>query len=311
MHSIIFILLLMFYVFQLYYGHFQSLLNAHEQFPHLYQMSPKDTSLALAMVSLMVHLKWNWVGMIISDDDDGIQFLSEWRKEVQRNIVCLAFVTIISTDTIIYFKMLNKYYNQIMTSSAKAVVVNGNKESHLKWNFILWQSLDIWRIWVSVSQFDMITVGGDFLLKSPHGTLIFSHQHSEVSGFKQFLQRVHPSNYSTEISLASLWWTYFKCSLPSSNCNKLKYCSTETLLKWLFRTPSGMAMSDTNYNIYNAVFSVAHSLHEVLLQQVDTWSNNAGKELEFDPWKVVCLTLSSIYLIEMMFLKESIRSKCM
>ncbi|XP_052569840.1 vomeronasal type-2 receptor 116-like [Peromyscus californicus insignis] len=271
---------------ELYYGHFQSFLNAHEQFPHLYQMSPKDTSLALAMVSLMAHFKWNWVGMIISDDDHGIQFLSEWRGEMQRKLVCLAFVTIISTDTILYFKMSNKYYNQIMTSSAKVVIVNGDKESHLKWNFILWQSLDIRRIWVSVSKFDMITIRGDFLLKSQHGILIFSHQHSEVSGFKQFLQTVHPSNYSNEISLAKLWWTYFKCSLPSSNCNKLKYCSIETLLKWLFRTPSGMSMSDTTYNLYNAVFAVAHSLHEVLLQQVDTWSNNARKELEFDPWKM-------------------------
>ncbi|XP_059124477.1 vomeronasal type-2 receptor 116-like [Peromyscus eremicus] len=274
---------------ELYYGHFQSLLNAHEQFPHLYQISPKDTSLALAMVSLVAHFKWNWVGMIISDDDHGIQFLSEWRGEMQRKLVCLAFVTMISTDSMLYFKMLNKYYNQIMMSSAKVVIVNGDKESHLKWNFILWQSLNIQRIWVSVSQFDMITVRGDFLLKSPHGTLIFSHQHSEVSGFKQFLQTVHPSNYSNEISLIKLWWIYFKCSLLSSNCNKLKYCSTETLLKWLFRTPSEMSMSDTTYNLYNAVFAVAHSLHEVFLQQVDTWSNNAGKELEFDPWKVFSL----------------------
>ncbi|OBS79792.1 hypothetical protein A6R68_22006, partial [Neotoma lepida] len=270
---------------ELYYGHFQPLLNAHEQFPDLYQIAPKDTSLALAMVSLMVYLRWNWVGVIISDEDRGIQFLSELREEMQRNVVCLAFVTIISTDTMLYFKMFTKYYNKLMMSSAKAVIVNGDKESHLKFNFILWQSLDIRKIWVSESQFDMITVKGDFLLNSPHGTLILSHQHSEISGFKQFLQTVHPLNYSNEISLAKLWWTYFKCSLTSSNCNKLKNCPTEIVLKWLLRTPSEMSMSDTTYNVYNAIFAVAHSLHEVLLQQVDIWSENAGKELEFDSWK--------------------------
>ncbi|MDQ4449842.1 hypothetical protein QCH02_13745, partial [Lacticaseibacillus rhamnosus] len=162
---------------------------------------------------------------------------------------------------------------------------------------IVWKSKGIWRIWVSVSQFDMITIIGDFLLYSSMGTFIFSHQQPEIPGFEQFIQTVHPSNYSSEHSLAKLWWTYFRCSLPPSNCKKLKNCPTITVFKWLFITPFGMAMSDTCYNLYNAMYAVARSLHEMLLQQVDTWSNNAGKELEFDSWKVVSLTLNGIYVV--------------
>ncbi|KAL6032298.1 hypothetical protein STEG23_021936, partial [Scotinomys teguina] len=55
-------------------------------------ISPKDTSLPLAMVSLVVYLRWNWIGVIVSDEDHGIQFLSELREEMHRNIVCLAFM---------------------------------------------------------------------------------------------------------------------------------------------------------------------------------------------------------------------------
>jgi len=179
-------------------------------------------------------------------------------------------------------------------SSAKVVIVYGDKDSPIIYALLLCKSQDIFRIWVGVSQFDMIMSPGDLFLYSWLGLSFFSHQ---KSGFEQVIQRVHPSNYSSEFSFAKLWWTYFRCSLPPSNCKKLKNCPTKIVFKWLFMTPLGMAMSDTCYNSYNAIHAVAHSLHEMLLQQVDTWSNNAGKELEFDSWKVVSLTLNGIYMV--------------
>ena len=205
--------------------------------------------------------------------------------------------------------MFNTNFNKVMTSSAKVVIVYGDRDTKMPFNFWMWRPLKIQRIWVSASQFDMF-IEGDFMLNSPDGILIFSHQHSEMSGFKQFLQTVRPLNYSDEISLVKLWWTYFKCSLPSSNCNKLKNCPTRTLLKWLFRTPFGMSMSDTAYNLYNAVYAVAHTLHEMLLQ-VDTWPTNAGKKLELDSWKVMCLIQKGLNVTEMVFLKRTTRSKFM
>ncbi|EDL06809.1 mCG114795 [Mus musculus] len=271
---------------ELYCGYFHLLLSDQEQFPHLYQMTPKDTSLPLAMVSLAVHFRWNWVGVIITDDDHGIQFLSELRTGMERNTVCLAFVTSITYDKMLYLKMTHKYYHQIIMSSAKVVVVYGDKESPLQLNFMLWKSINIQRLWVSVSQFDMITMMGDFMLNSIHGTLIFSHQQSEMSGFKHFIQRVNPSNYSNDISLAKLWWTYFKCSLPPPDCKTLKNCPTKTLFQWFFEPPLGMSMSETCYNLYNSVYAAAHSIHEMLLQHVDTSSENDENVLEFNSWKM-------------------------
>uniref|UniRef100_A0A3B2W808 Vomeronasal 2, receptor 66 n=1 Tax=Mus musculus TaxID=10090 RepID=A0A3B2W808_MOUSE len=271
---------------ELYCGNFHLLLNDNEQFPHLYQISPKDTSLPLAMVSLVVHFRWNWIGAIVTNDDHGIQFLSELRGEMQKHIVCLSVAIIIQTEKIMALKEFHTHYNQIIMSSAKVVIVYGDKDSPIHFALIVWKSKGIWRIWVSVSQFDMITIIGDFLLYSSIGTFIFSHQQPEIPGFEQFIQTVHPSNYSSEHSLAKLWWTYFRCSLPPSNCKKLKNCPTTTVFKWLFMTPLGMAMSNTCYNLYNGVYAVALSLHEMILQQVDTWSMNAGKELEFDSWKL-------------------------
>ncbi|XP_052033768.1 vomeronasal type-2 receptor 116-like [Apodemus sylvaticus] len=270
---------------EIYYGYFR-FLSDQEQFPHLYQMTPKDTSLSLAMVSLVVHFGWTWVGVIITDDDHGIEFLSELRTGMERSTVCLAFVTIISYETFSYVNMYDIYYHQIIMSSAKVVIVYGDKESPVQINFIIWKFKNIQRLWVSVSQFDMITMIGDFMLNSLHGTIIFSHQQSEMSGFKQFMQTMYPSNYSNDMSFAKLWWTYFKCSLPPPNCKKLKKCPTKTLFTWFFVPPLGMSMSETCYNLYNSVYAVAHSLHEMVFQHVDTYSENDGKVLEYNSWKV-------------------------
>jgi hypothetical protein len=250
------------------------------------------------MVSLVVHFRWNWIGVIVTNDDHGIQFLSEFRGEMQNKIVCLSFAIIIKTGKFLAVTELHMNYKQILMSSAKVVIVYGYRDSPIIYAFIVWKSQDLFRIWVSVSQLDMITFLGDFLLYASTGTFIFSHQKPEISGFEQFIQRIHPSNYSSEFSLAKQWWTYFRCSLPPSNCKKLKNCSTKTVFKWLFMTPLGLAMSDTCYNIYNAMYAVAHSLHGMLLQQVDTWSKNAGKELEFDSWKVRSITLNGIYMFK-------------
>ncbi|EGV99721.1 Vomeronasal type-2 receptor 26 [Cricetulus griseus] len=47
-----------------------------------------------------------------------------------------------------------------------------------------------------------------------------------------------------------------------------------------------MAMSEESYNIYKAVYTVAHSLHEMSLQQVQTQPFGNEKEMAFFPWQI-------------------------
>lgn len=54
-------------------------------------MAPKEMSLVHGMVALMLHFGWTWVGLAISDDEKGMQFLSELRAQMDRNGVCVAF----------------------------------------------------------------------------------------------------------------------------------------------------------------------------------------------------------------------------
>ncbi|XP_051063503.1 vomeronasal type-2 receptor 116 [Phodopus roborovskii] len=254
-------------VLQLTYGPFHPILNDHQQFPYLYQMAPRDMYLALSMVSLILHFNWNWVGLAISDDDRGTQFLSNLRREMEKHIVCLAFVNIIPLSTHLYMSRAEVYYNKIMTSSTNVVIIYGDTDSSLLVSFRMWKSLGIQRIWVTTSQWDVSTRKGDFTLDLFHGILAFAQHHADISGFKNFVQTLNPLKY-TDKYLASLEWMNFNCEVSASKCKTLKTCSSNTSLEWLLEGTFDMAFSDGSYDIYNAVYAVAHAAHEMLLQQV-------------------------------------------
>ncbi|CAO2627470.1 Vomeronasal type-2 receptor 116, partial [Lemmus lemmus] len=247
-----------------------------EQFPSLYQMAPQDIYLALAMVSLMLQFNWNWIGLAISDNDQGIQFLSYLRREMEKNTVCFAFVNMIPVKMHSYLSRAEMHYNQIMASSTKVVVIYGDTDSTLAVSFRMWDSLGIQRIWVTTSQWDVTTWKRDFTLNSFHGILAFAHHHAEISSFKTFVQTLNPLKYSDEY-LAKLEWMNFNCELLDSKCKTLKNCISNASLQWLKVQTFDMAFTDDSYVIYNAVYTLAHIFHEMLLQEVYKVTKEDGK----------------------------------
>uniref|UniRef100_A0A8C5K116 Vomeronasal 2, receptor 118 n=1 Tax=Jaculus jaculus TaxID=51337 RepID=A0A8C5K116_JACJA len=251
------------------YGPFHPILSDYDRFPHLYQMAPRDTYLPLAMVSLLLHFKWTWVGLVITDDDQGVQFFSNLRQEMHRNEICLAFVNVIPVNMQVYIMRAETYYNQIVTSSAKVVIIYGEKNSTLEVSFRRWECLGTQRIWVTTSKWNTLTRKRDFNLDLYLNTFIFSHHHHEISSFKNFIQTVNFSTYPNGITLKQLSWMYFNCSTSISYCKTMNNCSSNTILEWLLQHSFDMSMNDDCYNIYNAAYAVAHAFHEKLIQQVD------------------------------------------
>ncbi|KAK7809206.1 hypothetical protein U0070_025615, partial [Myodes glareolus] len=233
----------------------------------LQQMAAKDTSLALAMISLMLYFNWNWIGLAISDNDQGTQFLTQLRGEMEKITVCFAFVSMIPVKMHLFLTSVEVYYNQIVTSSTKVVVIYGDPESAQAVGFRMWESLGLQRIWVTTSQWDGTTSKNDFQLNSFNGKITFACHHAEISNFKTFVQTLNPIKY-TEKFLARLEWMNLNCKVSASMCKTLKNCLSNASLQWLKVQTFDKAFSDESYDIYNAVYAMAHALHEMLLQHV-------------------------------------------
>uniref|UniRef100_A0A3Q4EI01 Vomeronasal 2, receptor 120 n=1 Tax=Mus musculus TaxID=10090 RepID=A0A3Q4EI01_MOUSE len=282
-----------FFSHQLTFGPFDPMLSDHVKFPFIYQMAPEDTSLALGMVSLMVHFSWTWVGLIITENEKGIKFLSDLKREMKKNSVCAAFVQMLSLKYRYNWNDLLSTDPAIMGEMVKVFIVFADIDSTLVVIFKASGQVDPWRVWVTTSQWDIASSVRHFILDSFHGTLIFSQHHPEISAFKDFIQTVNPSKYPDDIFLSHIWKMYLNCPFSRVYCKTLKTCSSNGSLALLPWHRFDMDMSEESYHIYNAVYAVAHSLHEMLQEHADVQPVKSRKRLVFSPCRTplsVCST---------------------
>ncbi|KAL6083322.1 hypothetical protein STEG23_028430, partial [Scotinomys teguina] len=254
----------------IFFGPFHHILNDNVLFPKIYQIAHKNSCLPKAMVSLMLYFTWTWVGLVVSNDDQGIQFLSDLREEMQRNGVCLAFVNMIPDNMQLYTARAAIYDKEIMTSSAKVAIIYGEMNSTLEVSFRRWGYLGVQKIWVTTSQWDVTTIKKDFSFDLFKGTVTFAHHHDKVSEFMNVMQTMNTSICPVDISQMITQWNNYNCSVSESNCSSMNHSSFNTALEWFSQHKFDMVLSEEGYNLYNAVYVVAHTYHEIILQQVES-----------------------------------------
>ncbi|XP_028644412.1 vomeronasal type-2 receptor 116-like, partial [Grammomys surdaster] len=271
---------------QLTFGPFDRLLSEQRQFSSLYQVAPKDTFLTQGIVSLMLLFHWIWVGLFIIDDDKGAQILSDLRSEMDKNEICTAFVEMIPVTKGSFFTQTWKNQVQILELSSSVIIIYGDSDSLLSLIVNIKQKLLTWKVWVLTSQWDVSKFDDYFMIDSLHGALIFSHHRGENPNFTHFMQKYNPSKYPEDTYLHVLWHLFFNCSFVKKDCKIVHNCLPNASLGFLPGNIFDMAMSEESYNVYNAVYAVAHSLHEMFLNQVQFQSHEKGKKMAFFPWKL-------------------------
>ncbi|EDL12443.1 hypothetical protein D430014M15, isoform CRA_a [Mus musculus] len=272
---------------QFTFGHFDSNMNDQSQYKTLFQVAPEDTYLSLALVSLMLYFSWSWVGLIVPNDPRGTQILSDFREVMESNRICLAFVKMIPGTWNSYSDAIWKNMEKIQESSANVIIIYGDTVSLQGLMRHIAQLLVTWKVWVLNSQWDIDYYSDYFMIESFHGSLIFSHHHEEMVEFVNFVQTVNPYTYPEDAYLPKFWVFFFNCSFSEFDCQLLENCQPNASLDLLPRHIFDPAMSEESYNIYNAVYALAHSLHEMTVQQIQTQPYANGEGMAFSPWQIL------------------------
>ncbi|MBN3282961.1 CASR protein, partial [Polyodon spathula] len=243
-------------------------LSNRNNYPHFFRTIPSDYYQVKAIVQLVKHFGWTWVGGVYEDTGYGIFAFEQLSKEFKKIGVCLA-----------YCEMINKAYSKkrilkilnIMKKSSAKVVISFAEEGGLYPLLTEYVQQNITGIqwiaseaWITSSVFS----SSEFYL-SLGGTIGFAIRRGEIPGLKDFLLQVHPSVYPDNTLVKELWNTIFGCTFQPSNTTdqsvrQLPLCTGHESLEENYNEYTDVSSPRISYNVYKAVYAVAHSLHNLI-----------------------------------------------
>ncbi|XP_036596726.1 vomeronasal type-2 receptor 26-like [Trichosurus vulpecula] len=270
---------------QLSFGPFDPILSDKTQFPSLYQMAPRDSSLPQGMVQLLVHFKWTWVVLVTTDDLRGEEFLREVTGEMAKHDVCASLTQKIPVSERSHEESELYFMPKIIASSARVVVVHGDTDSLMVLRHSQMPLSPTTKLWITTSHWDitMRPYFGDTYAFS--GALTFTYMTREVPGFKSFLRRANPNKDPEDIILKEFWLSAFGCKNKHEKL-ELEQCAPNASLEALPIFIFDMTISGLSYIIYNAVYAVAWALHAKLLMKSEIAFEGGGESWMPHPWQL-------------------------
>ncbi|XP_069059356.1 extracellular calcium-sensing receptor-like [Pleurodeles waltl] len=252
-----------------------------------------------ALAGLIGHFQWTWVGMIVSDDELGLQGGQDIKKHIEENGGCVAFMEQIhlrfSKEKILQLAEM------IQEHSVKVIIVH-SPEVHVKALLqTLYEQNVNSKVWIFTVAF-IITRGllPNHAWKIFNGSLGIAPYTQLMLDFERFLYDLHPSRYPDDIFIKQFWEEAFQCKFPKVNGTEreeqegpqipLKPCSREETLGKLASRVFELNDLSYTYQSYTAVYALAHALHNLMFctpGEGPFTRDSCADSKDIQPWQIL------------------------
>ncbi|XP_033024582.1 vomeronasal type-2 receptor 26-like [Lacerta agilis] len=271
-------------------------------------MVPSEAQQHKGLVQLLQHFRWTWVGLCAVDDDKGNRFLQTIVPMLTQNGICYDFIVNIPKwsymDEMLdwFFKHMDAYII-VFERKANVFFVYGEPPSFqvIRMMLFLAPLVDLpplGKVWIITSHWDFAShsIQKIWDLQTFHGSISFTVHSNQPLGFQNFLQMLRPLWAKGDGFIQDFWEQAFSCSLEMSNVQhqERKYCSGGEKLENLPGTLFEMKMTGHSYNVYNAVYAVAHALEAIYKSNSKGRKLGERQELFFQnvkPWQVLPISV--------------------
>nr|XP_028573681.1 vomeronasal type-2 receptor 26-like [Podarcis muralis] len=264
--------------------------------PSFFRIDPNEVSQYVGLVQLLLHFRWNWIGLITSDDDTGENFIRTLMPMLTKNDICVSSVEMINERlmkrlaTDLFKKSLIKWQSKAMIISVdyKEAAVLIHKLHFLRRDFRPSRV----RVWIATARWDFAALGAQKHWKELeffHGALSFRVHTSDVQGFNKFLLALNPARPEGDVFLRNWWQMAFNCWFPiAGQTSRKRNCTGKEKLEDLPPSVFETRMTGHSYAMYNAIYSVAHALHAMYsLRPTRAMMQEGKKPLAIQPWQIL------------------------
>ncbi|XP_053216015.1 vomeronasal type-2 receptor 26-like [Podarcis raffonei] len=306
---------------QLPYGSFLPLKGSKMLFPFLYQMVPTESYQQMGVVRLLQHFGWKWVGVGAVNDDKGDRFLQTMVPMLSQNGICYAFIIRLPTwsyvENMIDMLLENlKPYEVLIDTKVNVFFVYGEPPSFqiiriflFATSYVSWPPLG--KVWIVTSHWDFtsVSIQKTWDMQTFHGSISFTAHSNQPPGFQKFIEEIKPFGVKGDGFIQDFWEQAFSCSLKKQEEDEKETCTGEEKLESIPGILFEMKMTGHSYSVYNAVYAVAHALHDLyrlrlkhrrlledwrlVFQKVQPWqihhflklimfNNSVGETIHFD-----------------------------
>ncbi|XP_053216086.1 vomeronasal type-2 receptor 26-like [Podarcis raffonei] len=251
-----------------------------------YQMVPRENSQFAGILSLLLHFRWTWIGLLTMDNDNGERFVQSVVPPFSQSGICFAFIERSPTLTVVtdindMFNKGGKIHDKIIDSKAHVVVAYGESYGivFLRWfpylsgqEHIKNKSKGI--VWIISAQMDLTSMVYQKTWDTEiiHGSLSFTIHANDLPGFQEFVRSRNPSSATGDGFIKDFWQQAFGCVFPNTDAVKL-----HQFMKGVsFNNSAGGKVSfDQNgelaagFDIMNWIFPANQSFHRVKVGRLD------------------------------------------
>ncbi|XP_060779020.1 extracellular calcium-sensing receptor-like [Neoarius graeffei] len=272
-----------------------SCLSDRNQFPSFFRTIPSDTFQVRAIVQILKRFGWTWVGLLYSNDDYGIYAALSFHEDVQEQLGgCVAFSEMLPKDN--NRRDVERIVRVIKTSTAKVVVVFSSEAYLLP----VMDEVSVKNVtgkqWIASESWSTSPV-----FSTPHlrpflgGTLGIAIHRGEIAGLQDFLLRLRPDIHPTNNMVRIFWEEMFGCRFDSDDMqtagkDDIMLCTGNEDLSSTNTVYSDVSELRGCYNVYKAVYALAHALHDLTQCQEGNGpfsGHSCAKISTLQPWQVV------------------------
>ncbi|OCT79176.1 hypothetical protein XELAEV_180302731mg, partial [Xenopus laevis] len=260
------------------------ILNNKVEFPYVYRIISNELSEVDAIISIFKYFGWNWVGLIVSDDDYGYRASKRLEKVMRKESVCLDFLIRLKSNS--YTQFNDKIQETIYKSTAKVIMLFLSSKFAENFQEFFYRDKIPKKIWIASSYLPRTVFMPLFpAFDTLNGTLVFSIQQGEIPGFKQFFYSLNPFKYQHDILLANMWQLLFECNLPTTRQLFLYNCTGNESFDNIDLVAYETFDFRISYRIYTAVYAMAHALHELYGTMTSHPKSAESLQVYFKQWQ--------------------------